>query len=289
MAERLNPLNDFLFMKYMGEKGDETQLLSFLNAVLKRTGQDKLQSVEILENKTLMAEIIGDKTSILDIRAVTDGGTKINIEVQVCNLRDMARRSLFYWSKEYSKGIKAGEDYVNLPGVITINIVNFEFIAGVDFHSIFHLREDTHRECLLTDVLEIHFIDMVKYRRLPEKDIERDPLQRWLAFFDKATPEKTLKEIMSMDKAIQEAQRKIAYASNDDGTLHAYQMREIGLSDWNSRLGDARREGRREGKLDAARRMKVLGMSLEQIRLATDLTLEEIETLKPFENDNEDR
>jgi hypothetical protein len=32
--ERFNPLNDFLFLKYMGEKGDEEQLLAFLNAVL---------------------------------------------------------------------------------------------------------------------------------------------------------------------------------------------------------------------------------------------------------------
>jgi hypothetical protein len=49
---RLNPLNDYLFVKVMGEKGDEEQLLGFLNAVLRRTGKDHLVSVEILENKT---------------------------------------------------------------------------------------------------------------------------------------------------------------------------------------------------------------------------------------------
>jgi hypothetical protein len=40
--ERLDPLNDYLFFKVMGEKGDETQLLGFLNAVLDRTGNDRL-------------------------------------------------------------------------------------------------------------------------------------------------------------------------------------------------------------------------------------------------------
>jgi hypothetical protein len=34
--ERYNLLNDYLFLKVMGEKGDEVQLLAFLNAVLKR-------------------------------------------------------------------------------------------------------------------------------------------------------------------------------------------------------------------------------------------------------------
>jgi predicted transposase/invertase (TIGR01784 family) len=116
-------------------------------------------------------------------------------------------------------------------------------------------------------------------------------LQRWLAFFDKGTPEKTLKEIMSMDKAIQEAQRKIAYVSNDDEAfLHAYEMREIGLSDWNSRLGDARREGEQKGLEQglekgrqalqtSARKMKALGISPEQIREITGLSPAEIEKL----------
>jgi predicted transposase/invertase (TIGR01784 family) len=97
--------------------------LAFLNAVLKRTGKDGLVSVEIVENKTLSAEIIGDKKSILDIRATVNDGTKVNIEVQLCNLGNMDKRSLFYWSREYSKGIKSGQDYQELPSVIAINIV----------------------------------------------------------------------------------------------------------------------------------------------------------------------
>ena len=71
--ERANPLNDFLFFKVMGEKGDEVQLLGFLNAVLNRTGEDKFTSIEILENKTLTAELLGDKTSVLDVLAVLQG------------------------------------------------------------------------------------------------------------------------------------------------------------------------------------------------------------------------
>jgi len=33
-----DPLNNFLFFKIFGEKGDEVQLLSFINAVLGKTG-----------------------------------------------------------------------------------------------------------------------------------------------------------------------------------------------------------------------------------------------------------
>ncbi|MDR2717194.1 MAG: hypothetical protein LBB89_03900 [Treponema sp.] len=40
LRQRHNPLNDYLFYKIMGEKGDEIQLLGFLNAVLGKTGAD---------------------------------------------------------------------------------------------------------------------------------------------------------------------------------------------------------------------------------------------------------
>jgi hypothetical protein len=47
--ERISPLSDFIFLKFMGEKGDEVQLLAFLNAVLERPDKEKLKSVEIVE------------------------------------------------------------------------------------------------------------------------------------------------------------------------------------------------------------------------------------------------
>jgi len=81
--QRLNPLNDYLFLKVMGEKGSEIQLLGFLNAVLGRAESNKLASVEILESKTLTAESIGAKASILDVRAMLCDGTRVNIEVQL--------------------------------------------------------------------------------------------------------------------------------------------------------------------------------------------------------------
>ncbi|MDR2923724.1 MAG: Rpn family recombination-promoting nuclease/putative transposase, partial [Treponema sp.] len=99
---RLNPLNDYLFLKIMGEKGDEVQLLGFINAVLHRTGENRFCSVEIIENKTFTPEVIGDKSSVLDVRAVLHDNTRTNIEVQLRNQHNMDRRSLFYWSKEYA-------------------------------------------------------------------------------------------------------------------------------------------------------------------------------------------
>ncbi len=63
--ERLNPLNDYLFLKIMGEEGDEEQCLAFLNAVLGSKSLKPIKLIKILENKTFVADVVGDKSSIL--------------------------------------------------------------------------------------------------------------------------------------------------------------------------------------------------------------------------------
>ena len=153
--KHFNHLNDLLFYKIMGEKGDEVQLLGFLNAVLGKTGEDSFTAVEITENKYLSPKVIGDKSSILDVRAVLQGKTKVNIEVQVRNQHNMDRRSLFYWSREYSESLEEGQDYKDLPDVIAVNIVDFDYPPVRNSHTRFHLREDLDRDLVLTDALEI--------------------------------------------------------------------------------------------------------------------------------------
>ncbi|MDR2364041.1 MAG: Rpn family recombination-promoting nuclease/putative transposase [Spirochaetaceae bacterium] len=292
VKDRLNPLNDYLFLKVMGEKGDEEQLRSFLNAVLGRQGQDALDSLEIIENKTIPAEIIGEKPRILEVRARTGRGERVNIEVQLRNLGNMDRRSLFYWSLEFSRGMTAGQDYRESPNVIAINIVNYEFLPEVPaFHTSFHIWEDTHREVLLTDALEIRFIDMVKFRRLAEKDIRNDPLHRWLTWFDRDSPPKLVEEVIKMDTAIQKAEEKMEYVSIDKEALRAYQMREMALSDWTSGLNHARREGIQEGMRKGiqkgmrkgiqkiAANLKRRGVPIDQIAEDTGLSVEDIARL----------
>jgi predicted transposase/invertase (TIGR01784 family) len=264
--ERLNPLNDYLFLKYMGEPGDEEQLLAFLNAVLQKTGRNGIVSVKIEENKALSADIIGDKSSILDLRAVTAEGVKVNIEVQVRNVGNMDKRSLFYWSREYIRGIVSGQGYEKLPGVIAINIINFDFIPGNEFHTCFHLWEDKQKDLMLTGAMEIHFISMPKYRKEKEKDILGDPLYRWMAFLDKNTDEKIIKKIIEMDPGIAKAQEKISFVSQDKEALRAYEMREMALSDYTSGINHALRKGEQRGEKRGERRGKQQGIAIGEKR-----------------------
>jgi predicted transposase/invertase (TIGR01784 family) len=262
--QRFDPLNDYLFYKVMGEKGDEIQLLGFINAVLGKTGNDRFTAVEIIEDKSFSPKVIGDKASTLDVRAVLQSKTRVNIEVQIRNQNNLDRRSLFYWSKEYSESLNAGQDYRELPDVIAINIVNFDFPPVGNFHTRFQLREEHDRDMVLTGALEIHFINMVQYRKQRKRKILDDPLCRWLAWLDASSPPGLVAEVVKMDSAIETANERMVYVTGDKEAIRAYERRLMGLSDYNSSINYAREEGRNE------ERQRFLGM------LDSGLPVEEI-------------
>ena len=101
---KVKPLNDFIFKKIFGEKGNEDILISFINAVLKRTNKEPI--IEIIDNKQLTKEVINDKTGIIDVRARTAKGENVDIEVQLTDQGNMDKRILFYWGKMYLENIK---------------------------------------------------------------------------------------------------------------------------------------------------------------------------------------
>jgi predicted transposase/invertase (TIGR01784 family) len=278
-SSRFNPLNDFLFFKVMGEKGDEKQLLGFLNAVLGHSGKKPLKSVDILENKTFAADIKSGKSCVLDVRAVLEDETKINIEVQLRNEHNIDRRSLFYWNKLYSEDMKAGQDYNELPNVIAVNIVDFDFPPNGNVHSCFHLREDADPSIILSDALEIHFINMVKYRKQSKKDIKDNPLDRWLAWLDLKSPPELIEEVLNMDSAIMAANEKQEFVTQDEEDRDLYWRRQIAIMDYNSGINNARREGKVEKTLEIARNLLAKGSAPEFVREITGLSMNEISNL----------
>ncbi|MBU3127171.1 Rpn family recombination-promoting nuclease/putative transposase [Clostridium tagluense] len=283
--ERLKPLNDFIFKKTFGEEETKDNLIALLNAILSKKDRDKLVTLEIVENKELTPELIGDKTGIIDVRAKTEDGTQLEIEVQLTNQHNMDKRTMWYWGEMFSEGIKKGEDYKNLPKVITINIVDFEYIKIPDkFHTTFHLWEDEVKDYMLTDVVEIHFIEMEKFRKLKNKNLKEDKLQRWLSFFREDISQKELKELTDMDVDIRKAEEKIEYLSSDPKTLELYKARERSLHERANMISSAKDEGINEGiekgKIKVAENFLNMGLSVEQVAKGSELSIEKIIEIK---------
>lgn len=284
IMQRLKPLNDYIFKKLFGENEVKDNLIAFLNAVLDRKDKKRLVTLEIVDNKELTREFVTDKTAILDVRAKTEDGTQIDIEVQLTNQHNMDKRTLFYWGKLFNENISKGEDYRNLKKVITINILDFDYIDLEKFHTKFHLWEDEAKEYMLTDLVEIHFIELPKFNRLEEKNLKEDKLQRWLTFFNKDISDERLRELMKMDNDIKKAEERLEYLSSDKETIEIYKAREKSLHERANMINGAKEEGLKEGVKQGiektAKNLLLIGMDLEIISKATGLAIEEIEKLK---------
>jgi predicted transposase/invertase (TIGR01784 family) len=297
--KRLNPLNDFAFQKSMGEKGDEEQLLSFLNSVLGRGAENRIAAVTILEDKELPADVLGGKLSRLDVLAALADGTKVNIEVQLKNEHNLEKRSVYYWALKYARDFGEGGDYADLVPVIAINIIDYGSFKEIDhYHASFHIREDSHPEVILGDMLEIHFLDMVKFRKVLRSGAYRaeDALERWLAYLNEDSPDEVIEEAIQMDAGIRQYETRMEQIRRTPEMMRAYDNYAKALSDYASGVNSARREGiaegvkkglkegRKEGIKEGERQrnvaiakgMKADGMPASQISTYTGLSAEEI-------------
>lgn len=173
---------DYAFKQLFGSENNKDITIVFLNAMLKRTGPDSIIDV-VFSDKEIGGEYEEDKQSRLDILVETHTGEKINVEIQLLNQFDMVKRSMYYWARVYAQSLQKGQGYRNLPRVITINIVNFILFQQTElFHTTYHLYEDTEKT-LLTDVMELHFIEFPKLLRdwkAGKLDPRRNILVRWL-------------------------------------------------------------------------------------------------------------
>lgn len=173
----MSPKNDFVFKLLFGDEKNKDLLIELLNSILK-IPHDELEDIELI-NTELLREFAEDRKGILDVRAKTKNGEHIDIEIQVLYTDYMAERTLFYWSKMYNGQIKSGDTYDKLKKCITINIVDFKCIEIDKLHTSFHITEDeTNKK--LTDVLEIHYLELPKlFDNKIEKD-EDDPIIQWM-------------------------------------------------------------------------------------------------------------
>lgn len=264
--ERLRPLNDFIFKKLFGEPESKDNLRAFLNALL-YNNIGNIKDIEIIKDKELTTDEIINKTGIIDVLAKIDDGTHINIEVQLTDQNNMDKRTLFYWSRIYNRGIIKGEDYSNLNKVITINILDFNFIDLDKFHTEFTLRESEYTDYKLTDVLEIHFIEMPKFKKLNNKDLENDRLQRWLMFLRNDISDNELEVLINMDNDIKKAEERLEYLSSDPQTMEIYWERERALHEKANLIST----GENKEKINTILRSYKLGFTTEQISQIVEL------------------
>ena len=290
-----NALNDCFVRYFFTDKGGEKVLLDFINAVMISADMKTFKAVEIL-NPFNLKKHYSDKETIVDVKCITKNGTVVIIEVQLSGNSRFPERILYYWAYNYSKLLKKGEQYDDLTPVISINLLNFNLSKKnnaksgqmPNVHSCYMIY-DTKNARLLTDHLQIHTIELKKFK-FKDNNLPKD-LKCWLGFFTNKDMEAYMSEIVKEKPIMEEAHKRYNNFIRSRLMMTEYEKKELYQYDKQITLEDKRREGikegRREGRLEGiknekysiAKNLKKSGLDIKFISENTGLSIEEIEKL----------
>ena len=284
-------LNDFFIRYFFGLKGDEDLLLSFINAIMIDSNFATFKSVEII-NPFNLSEKANNKESIVDLKAITEDGIIVIIEIQTYSTKNFFERTLYYWSKNYSNILKKGEDYPELKPVISINLIDDILFDKNDkrMHTCYLLKEKNTNE-ILTDHIQLHYVEIPKFDE--KADIKRE-LKNWILFL-KSNKEEDMSQLLKEDTIFEKAMKKYNYFTDNEDLLNEYDKREAYLVYQHSLMRDFKEEGFDEGKLEGIKEGKLEGIKENSYAIAkslkssgldnkfisehTGLSIEEIENL----------
>ena len=278
--KNINVLNDY-FVRYLFASSDSNALLlDFINSTMLDSGMKIFRSVEILTPFNYKANN-EDKETIVDVKCITQNGAVVIIEIQLQGNSRFPERILYYWASNYSKLLRHGEKYDALTPVISINMLDFNLDVTENIHSCYMLYE-TNNKKLLTDHLQIHILELKKFKY----DLLKPDLNCWLKFFtmkDKDDKEAIMSELVKEKTIMEEVQKKYNNFIKDRLMMNEYDKRQAYLYGNQIMLEEERRLGREEGKkeqqISIARNLKKTGIDLKIISDNTGLSIEEIKNL----------
>jgi len=270
----LSPKLDIIFKLLFGSEGSKEILTDFLLAVLNLSISEYDEI--IISNPFLLQEYKGDKLGILDVKIKLKSGKMLNIEIQVDPMPFMESRILFYVSKLITEQIGESDQYDKIKRVISIIIADHKLIRESDkYHHHFGLY-DIESKVLLTDILEIHTLEIPKARKVFDDAGTPNPqLLDWMKFLDVKTEEE-LNMLAQKSPVMKKATMRLLELSADEKARQLYEAR---LKE--QRDNYAREQGAvRQNSLDIARKLLKRNRPIDEIVEDTGLTHAEIEAIR---------
>ncbi len=294
----LSPKVDFAFKQLFGSEQNKELLVSLLKSILNIPKEDYDEIS--FKDPSLLKDFAFSKYGVLDVLLSTKSGTRINIEIQVLPKPNYKNRIIYYLSHLIKSQIKMSENYITINKTISISILNFNLIHdSINYKHIFHLY-DAKQGVEFSDVVEIITLELPK---LPDFSANDEAIP-WLHFIKSEGKEEAMRVVekyphlkeaydqlqeLSLNKdAIDEYNMRLKAFYDETTMLRAREIAEenleittIELENTKSLLKDAENELKNaENKLKAtAKNLLAMGLSIEQVSNATNLSTEAIQKL----------
>ncbi len=268
---------DYIFKKVFGSEVNKDVLKGLICSILSMSPEE-VKDIAIM-NGEMAKQNRKDKLSRLDILLRLNNHRIINLEMQMFNYKTLPRRILYYWSQMYVSTSESGQDYDELKPCITIWILNQTMFKETEkAHTIFTIREK-ELNIQFSDVFEAHIIELSK------TDEKNDKLNEWIKFFGlKSKEEMEMLRENTTDIDIKKAIDIVKLMTLDEKSRYEYINRVMEIKDYYTLKNDARKEGKDEGKreekIEIAKKLLNVGVDIEIIKSTTGLEDEEIQKLK---------
>lgn len=269
---RLSVKRDIVFKRIFAHKGNEEFLTEFLSSLL----NIKIKNIEIMHDIHLEKDIEDDKLGIIDVRAIINDNSIINIEIQLRNEFNIIERSTFYGSKLISDQLRKNDLYKDLKPVIVICILDYNFFPFEEYINDTVMVLNKHRKFDVNENMKYYYIELPKFRK---SNYNRESIiNQWLTFIDSENS-KELEEIMKKNNTIKKANDELEYLEGDEAFKRKVELREKYERDLASALYNREEKGKLESKKEIAKKMIQKGMSLKEIKELTGLTEEELKNI----------
>jgi predicted transposase/invertase (TIGR01784 family) len=301
----IDPFTDFGFKKLFGEECNKDLLLDFLNELLHKE-EGKIISITYLKND--MSGVSAEsRKAVFDIHCENEKGEKFIVELQKTKQAFFKDRTLYYSTFPITKQAIQGDWSFELKAVYTIAILNFEFEEDKkdkDKYRYDVMLTDIETHKIFYDKLMFVYLEMPKFTKKVEeletrfekwmyviKNISRlddipDKLREKIfekifaaAEIAKLTPEE-YKDYVDSLNSYRDLKNCLDYAKAEGLTEGELKGLARGLAEGKAEgLAEGEVKGLAKGKAEIAQNLKSMGISIEQIATATNLTIEEIENL----------
>ena len=280
---KITAKSDIFFRYLFGSPENEDLLVDFINAVFRDTGKKIISRATVL-NPFNLKDSFNAKESILDIKAATDDGRLLNIELQVIGSSLYRKRIAYYLAKLHTSQLTTGDDYGKIVQTVGIHIVDFELEnSDKNIHNCYHLYSESNRDLCLTDDLEVHVLELPKLRN--NLKIDRR-LLGWLEFFEEEEEGKNMDAVIEKNPKLTRAEELFKrFTENEE--LNRYEAKvkyERDLRYWaecyaEKKYNEAREEGEHKKAVETAKNALSMNLTPEQIASLTGLSVEVIQDL----------
>ena len=283
--------NDVIF-NYLFSHEDIVK--DFLEACLK----EKLDILDVMNQFSLKRAYYDQKIGVLDIRVKVNDDKLVDIEMQRGKEKHFVKRILLYTGAFIRGQLEVGDKYEKLKNTIMISIQEHTMFEGTeDYHTVWKLKDEVHPELGNLEGLEIHFLELEKYRKANPDMHEK--LNQWLALIDTEDKERVDVAMKENDK-VKKAINKVDDFMSDEEAKEIVRLREKWQMDYDSSISSAKEEGLAEGlekglaeghaegiaeghieeKNEIARKLLLKNIDIEEIADITSLSKDEILKIK---------